>query len=163
MITRAMARSQAIQATNHEDTMNTRDSDSIWYLESSDDDIFDDEVAAEDEDVPDDDAASWTTYYSGGDDESPPPVLHDVKLPSVSAFCDVPSVGVVLMFGLSAIPALPARFLMFGDVSSSYDDSSSAAINFINAAHDDANECSSRAEPLPKGGSPTQGADVALS
>ena len=67
------------------------------------------------------------------------------------------------MIGLSAFTALPARFLMFGDVSSSYDDSSSAAINFINAAHDDANECSSRAEPLPKGGSPTQGADVALS
>jgi len=100
-----MARSQAIQATNHEDTTNTRDSDSIRHLESSDDDIFDDEVAAEDEDVPDDDAASWTTYYSGGDDESPPPVLHDVKLPSVSAFCDVPNVGVLNVRSISVSAA----------------------------------------------------------
>ena len=58
MITRAMARSQAIQATNHEDTTITRDSDSIRHLEGSDDYIFDDEVAAEDKDVPNDDAAS---------------------------------------------------------------------------------------------------------
>ena len=48
----------------------------------------------EEEKLPYDDVVSWTKYVSSGDIESSSVVLHDVKLPSVSAFCDVPSVVV---------------------------------------------------------------------
>ena len=139
-----MARSQAIQATNHEDTTNTRDSDSIRHLESSDDDIFDDEVAAEDEDVPDDDAASWTTYYSGGDDASPPPVPHDINLPSVSVRHDV-NLSVQQDNNLFVVPSgcssrsgsrrsVSSSVPQVISVSSEGDDGSSAAINSIMSA-----------------------------
>ena len=105
--TRAMTRSQAAHANDDEGPMDFQAPVYIGYQEyPTDVEAFDQVATVEEEKLPYDDVVSWTKYVSSGDIESSSVVLHDVKLPSVSTFCDVPSVGVFNVRSISATSSI---------------------------------------------------------
>mmetsp|Transcript_1916 Transcript_1916/g.3025 ORF Transcript_1916/g.3025 Transcript_1916/m.3025 type:complete len:98 (-) Transcript_1916:276-569(-) len=95
VVTRAMTRSQLAHANDDEGPTDFQEPVYIGDHEyPTDVETFDQVATVEEEKLPYDDVVSWTKYVSSGDIESSSVVLHDVKLPSVSTYCDVPSVGV---------------------------------------------------------------------
>ena len=104
--TRAMTRSQSAHANDDEGPMDFQAPVYIGYQEyPTDVEAFDQVATVEEEKLPYDDVVSWTKYVSSGDIESSSVVLHDVKLSSVSTFCDVPSVGVLNVRSISVYSA----------------------------------------------------------
>ena len=135
--TRAMTRSQSAHANDDEGPMDFQAPVYIGYQEyPTDVEAFDRVAAVEEEKLPYDDAVSWTEYVSSGDIESPPIVPQDVKLSSVPS--DVPSVGVpsvgVPSVRSSSVSSATDSVPQVIDVSTAYDDNSSAAIDSIMSA-----------------------------
>ena len=132
--TRAMTRSQLAHATNEEGSTDFQEPVYIGDYESPEDvETFAQAAAVEEEKLPDDDAVLWTEYVSSGDIDPPPVVLHDVKLPSVLISCGVPSVRVCRVWSVSVSSATSSVPQVI-NVSTDYDNSSSAAINSIMSA-----------------------------
>ena len=105
--TRAMTRSQLAHANNDEGPTDFQEPVYIGDHEyPMDVKAFDHVATVEEEKLPYDDVVSWTKYVSNGDIESSSVVLHDVKLSSVSAFCDVPNVGVLNVRSISATSSI---------------------------------------------------------